>query len=131
MSIERKVQNETGRNPYRTGANVLLLVAFFLLFHPLLSRGSLMYQPTISHWLTACAFVPLVLRPWRRNHPFAENHTRLYAAVLLVQQAVTRVETISLKSRCENHSGLPASKRLNWQNKKRLLLAAFSWPERC
>ena len=42
-----------------------------------------MYQPTISHWLTAGAFVPLVLRPWRRNHPFAENHTRLYAAVLL------------------------------------------------
>ena len=81
MSIERKVQNETGRNPYRIGANVLLLVAFFLLFHPLLSRGSLMYQPTISHWLTAGAFVPLVLRPWRRNHPFAENHTRLYAAV--------------------------------------------------
>ena len=52
MSIEHKVQNETGRNPYRIGANVLLLVAFFLLFHPLLSRGSLMYQPTISHWLT-------------------------------------------------------------------------------
>ena len=88
MSIEHKVQNETGRNPYRIGANVLLLVAFFLLFHPLLSRGSLMYQPTISHWLTAGAFVPLVLRPWRRNHPFAENHTRLYAAVLLVLCAV-------------------------------------------
>ena len=84
MSIEHKVQNETGRNPYRIGVNVLLLVAFFLLFHPLLSKGSLMYQPTISHWLTAGAFVPLVLRPWRRNHPFAENHTRLYAAVLLV-----------------------------------------------
>ena len=88
MSIERKVQNETGRNPYRIGANVLLLVAFFLLFHPLLSRGSLMYQPTISHWLTAGAFVPLVLRPWRRNHPFAENHTRLYAAVLLVHDVL-------------------------------------------
>jgi len=84
LSIEHKVQNETGRNPYRIGVNVLLLVAFFLLFHPLLSKGSLMYQPTISHWLTAGAFVPLVLRPWRRNHPFAENHTRLYAAVLLV-----------------------------------------------
>ena len=68
MSIEHKVQNETGRNPYRIGVNVLLLVAFFLLFHPLLSKGSLMYQPTISHWLTAGAFVPLVLRPWRRNH---------------------------------------------------------------
>ena len=88
MSIEHKVQNETGRNPYRIGANVLLLVAFFLLFHPLLSRGSLMYQPTISHWLTAGAFVPLVLRPWRRNHPFAENHTRLYAAVLLVHDVL-------------------------------------------
>lgn len=86
MSIEHKVQNETGRNPYRIGVNVLLLVAFFLLFHPLLSKGSLMYQPTISHWLTAGAFVPLVLRPWRRNHPFAENHTRLYAAVLLVHE---------------------------------------------
>ena len=34
MSIEHKVQNETGRNPYRIGVNVLLLVAFFLLFHP-------------------------------------------------------------------------------------------------
>ena len=88
MSIEHKVQNETGRNPYRIGTNVLLLVAFFLLFHPLLSRGSLMYQPTISHWLTAGAFVPLVLRPWRRNHPFAENHTRLYAAVLLVHDVL-------------------------------------------
>ena len=88
MSIEHKVQNETGRNPYRIGVNVLLLVAFFLLFHPLLSKGSLMYQPTISHWLTAGAFVPLVLRPWRRNHPFAENHTRLYAAVLLVHDVL-------------------------------------------
>ena len=88
MSIEHKVQNETGRNPYRIGTNVLLLVAFFLLFHPLLSRGSLMYQPTISHWLTAGAFVPLVLRPWRRNHPFAENHTRLYTAVLLVHDVL-------------------------------------------
>ena len=88
MSIEHKVQNETGRNPYRIGTNVLLLVAFFLLFHPLLSKGSLMYQPTISHWLTAGAFVPLVLRPWRRNHPFAENHTRLYAAVLLVHDVL-------------------------------------------
>ena len=47
MSIEHKVQNETGRNPYRIGVNVLLLVAFFLLFHPLLSKGSLMYQPTL------------------------------------------------------------------------------------
>ncbi len=47
-----------------------------------------MYQPTISHWLTAGAFVPLVLRPWRRNHPFAENHTRLYAAVLLVHDVL-------------------------------------------
>ena len=56
MSIEHKVQNETGRNPYQIGVNVLLLVAFFLLFHPLLSRGSLMYQPTISHWLTAGIF---------------------------------------------------------------------------
>ena len=55
MSIEHKFQNETGRNPYRIGVNVLLLVAFFLLFHPLLSKGSLMYQPTISHWLTAAA----------------------------------------------------------------------------
>lgn len=88
MSIEHKVQNETGRNPYQIGVNVLLLVAFFLLFHPLLSKGSLMYQPTISHWLTAGAFVPLVLRPWRRNHPFAENHTRLYAAVLLVHDVL-------------------------------------------
>ena len=88
MSIERKVQNETGRNPYRIGVNVLLLVAFFLLFHPLLSKGSLMYQPTISHWLTAGAFVPLVLRPWRRNHPFAENHTQLYAAILLVHDVL-------------------------------------------
>lgn len=88
MSIEHKVQNETGRNPYRIGVNVLLLVAFFLLFHPLLSKGSLMYQPTISHWLTAGAFVPLVLRPWRRNHPFAENHTRLYAAVLFVHDVL-------------------------------------------
>ena len=34
------------------------------------------------------AFVPLVLRPWRRNHPFAENHTRLYAAGLLVHDVL-------------------------------------------
>ena len=56
----------------------LLLVAFFLLFHPLLSKGSLMYQPTISHWLTAGAFVPLVLRPWRRKPPVCGKS---YAAV--------------------------------------------------
>ncbi|MFQ9126035.1 MAG: hypothetical protein ACLR4Z_03540 [Butyricicoccaceae bacterium] len=70
--------------------NVLLTLCFRGGFPPILSKGSLIVsaRPT-SHLACACgAFVPLVLRPWRRNHPFAENHTRLYAAVLLVHDVL-------------------------------------------